>query len=75
MQQYFGFMDFSGPDLIIILGAVLVLAFEVVMFVDVVRNQYLPLSHKLLWAAGMLLFHPIIAIIYYFLYYRKHGRS
>jgi hypothetical protein len=36
------------------------------MFIDVIRNPRLSDERKLLWAIGMLLVHPFIAIIYYF---------
>jgi hypothetical protein len=51
--------------------AVLVLAFEVWMFIDVFKHPTLNNNKKVLWMLGMLLLHPIIAIIYYFTEYKN----
>ena len=56
--------------ILLITLALIILAFEVVMFIHVLRNGRLSTSQRILWAAGMLLFHPFIAIIYYFMYYK-----
>jgi hypothetical protein len=53
---------FIIPVLIIIL----ILWFEVVMFLDVLKNKKLSDNEKILWVLGMFLLHPIIAIVYYF---------
>jgi uncharacterized RDD family membrane protein YckC len=45
---------------------VAVLAFEVLMFLDALKNPKLNDTEKLIWVLGMLLLHPIIAIVYYF---------
>jgi uncharacterized membrane protein (DUF485 family) len=44
----------------------LILAFEIWMFVDVIRNHNIPTNTKILWAVGMLLLHPFVAIVYFF---------
>lgn len=51
----------------LLIAAVLiaVLAFEIFMFIDVIKNPKLNATEKLLWAAGMLLIHPFVAIAYY----------
>jgi hypothetical protein len=57
------------PFLLILLGILLLLgifAFEVLMFLDVLKNKKLSDTEKIIWAFGMLLFHPVIAIVYYF---------
>lgn len=69
MVQYFGFMDFSAPGILILLFLV-VLAFEIVMFVHAVRNRNLKPGDKLLWLVGMLLIHLFVAVAYYFRHYR-----
>lgn len=45
---------------------ILLLWFEVAMFLDVLKNRKLSDNEKLLWVIGMFLLHPIIAIVYYF---------
>jgi hypothetical protein len=56
------------------IAILLILAFEVWMFVDVIRNPKLESTDKLLWCIGMLIFHPIVAIVYYFVVYAKRGQ-
>jgi hypothetical protein len=51
---------------LVIALAVLVLAFEVWMFIDAMTNQALTTTTRFLWLFGMLLLHPIVAIAYYF---------
>ncbi|MFA5004333.1 MAG: hypothetical protein WC498_03605 [Candidatus Saccharimonadales bacterium] len=48
-----------------------ILAFEVWMFVDAVRNPKLTDNEKLIWCLGMIFVHPVIAIVYYFIVYLK----
>jgi hypothetical protein len=45
----------------------LILAFEIWMFIDAVRNPRLTDLERLLWCLGMLLIHPFVAIFYYFM--------
>ncbi len=52
--------------LLAVVAAAAILVFEILMFVDVLRNDYLSDGEKLLWAAGMLLVHPFVALAYYF---------
>jgi hypothetical protein len=53
---------------------VLVLAFEIAMFIDAVRNAQLTDAERLLWCAGMLVVHPFVAIAYYVLEYQNGRR-
>jgi hypothetical protein len=55
-----------GLFLIVLIVLPAIFIFEIVMFIDVIRNPRLSDERKLLWAIGMLLVHPFIAIIYYF---------
>jgi hypothetical protein len=55
-----------GAVLFLVALAIAVLVFEVVMFIDVIRNPAISDERKLLWAIGMFLFHPFVAIAYYF---------
>ena len=58
---------FVGGLMLLIIGLGLaVLAFEIWMFVDLIQNTRLTTESKVLWAVGMFLFHPFIAIIYFF---------
>lgn len=52
----------------------LILAFEIWMFIEAIRNPHLTDTQKLLWCLGMLLIHPFVAIFYYFLEYSKRTR-
>ena len=59
-----GFSITFGLAILIVLA--LVLAFEIWMFVDAIRNPNISNDRKLLWLVGMLLLHPFVAIIYFF---------
>ena len=54
--------------LLLLMTAILIaiFAFEILMFLDVLRNPKLKDTEKVLWIGGMFLLHPFIAIIYYF---------
>lgn len=56
-------------SLLLILALALILVFEVWMFVDVIRNPKLDQTARILWILGMVLVHPIVAIVYYFTAY------
>ncbi len=45
---------------------VLVLAFEIIMFVHVLKNKHISKNKRIYWVIGMLLLHPIVAIFYFF---------
>ena len=51
---------------LLILTLVLVLAFEIWIFIDALRNPKLDNTTRLLWLIGMVLIHPIVAILYFF---------
>jgi hypothetical protein len=53
---------------------VLVLVFEIMMFLDVLKNQKLNDTEKLIWVIGMFLVHPFIAILYYFVAHSRLSR-
>lgn len=57
--------------LLIPLVLIAVLVFEVLMFLDVLKNRRLSDTEKVLWVLGMFLLHPVIAIVYY---YVAHSR-
>lgn len=58
--------------MIIILLVVLFLAFEIWMIVDAITNKKISDTAKIWWIIGMLIIHPIVAIIYFFTDHRKH---
>ncbi len=58
-------------SVIVILVLAAVLVFEITMFISVIRNTHIPDNTRILWIIGMLLFHPFIAIAYYFTDYTK----
>lgn len=51
---------------LLILIALAVLAFEIYMFVDAIRNPRISNDRRILWLLGMLLLHPFVAIAYYY---------
>jgi hypothetical protein len=51
---------------IIIVVALLILAFEVWMIVDVATNKKLSDKAKAWWIIGMFIIHPFVAIVYFF---------
>lgn len=63
----------AGLALALLVGVAVVgiLVFEVLMFIDVIKNPRLSDNEKILWAAGMLFLHPVVAIAYYFVAYSK----
>lgn len=63
----------AGVSLFLLIGIVAlgVLIFEILMFLNVLKNQRLSDTEKILWAVGMLFIHPIVAIVYYFTAYSK----
>ncbi len=74
MLNDFALLNVSIIDTVITLGIVLllmILVFEVAMFVSVIRNKYIPENTRVLWIIGMLLIHPFIAIVYYFTDHKK----
>ena len=67
MNNFLPVLAASGPLLLlIVLLGLLVLAFEVWMFVDVINSKSLTSDERVIWALGMLLLHPFVAIAYYF---------
>lgn len=51
---------------IVALLLLVILAFEIAMFVDVIQNEHISSNQKILWVVGMILVHPFVAIVYYF---------
>ena len=51
---------------VLIVAAVLILAFEVWMIVNAATNNKLSNKAKTWWIIGMVLVHPIVAIVYFF---------
>lgn len=64
-----GLTGISGFIIIVLL--LLILAFEIWMFVSAITNKFITGNAKALWIVGMVLIHPIVAIIYYFTDYKK----
>ncbi len=65
----------AGIGLVLLVGllALLILIFEIVMFIDVVLNKNITNEARILWAVGMLLIHPFVAVAYYFTDHKKRG--
>ena len=67
MHDASNYLIFAGLMMpILVLIGLAILAFEIWMLVDLIRNPELSDERKILWAVGMILIHPIIAIVYYF---------
>ncbi|HEV2403339.1 MAG TPA: hypothetical protein VGS08_04000 [Candidatus Saccharimonadales bacterium] len=64
-------IELSYPELLAVLLLLAILIFEIVMFVHVIRNRKIAFNEKVLWAIGMLVLHPFVAIAYYFVHYRS----
>ena len=65
--------DLHFPEIIFIFFLLALLVFEIAMFVDAYKNPKLTANSKLLWMVGMVLVHPFVAIVYWFMY-RKNRR-
>lgn len=50
---------------------VAVVIFEIIMFIDIIKNKKLTDIEKILWALGFIFFHFIISVIYFFTAYSK----
>jgi hypothetical protein len=57
---------------IIIVVALLIIAFEVWMIVDAALNKKISDKAKVWWIVGMFLIHPFVAIVYFFTDHHKH---
>lgn len=65
-------LGLSTPlGLVVIFLLALVFAFEIWMFVSVILNKNITGNARALWILGMILIHPIVAIVYYFTDYKK----
>jgi sterol desaturase/sphingolipid hydroxylase (fatty acid hydroxylase superfamily) len=53
--------------LVVVVIGLAVLAFEIAMFIDAIKNPKLSQTSKLVWLVAMLLVHPFVAIAYYFI--------
>lgn len=72
MLSDFGFLGLSPlVGLVVILVLLLIFAFEIWMFISAITNKNISDMAKVLWVVGMVLIHPIVAIIYYLTAYRK----
>jgi len=52
--------------IVVLLVLAVIFIFEVWMFIDVIKNKNINDERRLLWAIGMILLHPFVAIAYYF---------
>lgn len=67
-----GILGLAGAALLALwLVILLVLVFEVWMFVHVIQNHAITTNVKVLWLLGMLILHPFVAIAYFFTDYQK----
>jgi len=74
MKHLFAFHTMTFPLGVLAVFSVVaavILIFELLMLIHVIRNQFIPTNKKAIWIIGMLLLHPFIAIWYYFSDYRR----
>jgi hypothetical protein len=60
-----------GLGLVLALVVLAILAFEIWILIDVIQNKVISNESRILWIIGMLLLHPIVAIVYYFTDHQK----
>lgn len=58
-------------SLVVALVLVIIFAFEIWMLISAITNKKITDTARVLWVVGMVLIHPIVAIIYYFTDYQK----
>lgn len=56
---------------VIVIVAILIGVFEIWMLVDAAINKEISDKSKAWWIVGMILVHPLVAIVYYFTDHRK----
>jgi hypothetical protein len=56
---------------LIVVVALLFLAFEIWMIIDVALHKNLSDKAKIWWIIGMLIIHPFVALVYFFTDHRK----
>ncbi|HVA10969.1 MAG TPA: hypothetical protein VNG32_02260 [Candidatus Dormibacteraeota bacterium] len=72
MLSSFAFWGLSAPlGIIVIIGFLLIFAFEIWMLIAAIQNKFITQNAKVLWVVGMFLLHPFVAIAYYFTDYQK----
>ncbi len=72
MHMLMSLLNIFTPIVILLLLLIIaILIFELVMFINVIGNNHISRSTKLLWILGMLLIHPFVAIAYYFTDHKK----
>jgi hypothetical protein len=66
LQQYIIYPHkFSTPSLVLlILGMLVVLAFELWMLIDLLAYRKVPAMSRAWWVIGMFLIHPFVALVY-----------
>lgn len=75
MISDFAFLGFDPlMSAVAILVLLIIFAFEIWMFVSAITNKAISDTAKIWWIVGMVLIHPIVAIIYYFTDYKKAGQ-
>ena len=58
--------SFSPMFLLFPFLIILVLGFEVAMFIDAIYNNGISKTGRILWLVGMVFIHPFVAIAYFF---------
>ncbi len=67
--------NFDGWLVPIIIVILVIFAFEIWMFIDVAINEKISNKAKAWWIVGMILIHPIVAIVYFFTDHQKRVSS
>ncbi|MGF7229514.1 MAG: hypothetical protein ACQR33_06075 [Candidatus Saccharibacteria bacterium] len=58
------------PEIVILIVLSAILAFELWMLMAIWQSEKLSGEAKVLWTVAMLVFHPFVALYYYFTFYR-----
>lgn len=61
----------AALSLVVALVLVVIFAFEIWMLISAITNKKITDTARVLWVVGMVLIHPIVAIIYYFTDHQK----
>jgi len=70
LSYYASDLGASGVAVLLVVLAA-ILCFEIWMIVSAIQNKSITDNVRILWVIGMLLIHPIVAIVYYFTDYQK----
>lgn len=71
MYDTFAAIQSGVPEVVYLTIVVTILVFDILMLLHVVGNPAITTQAKIWWVIGMMVLHPIVAVIYYFTDYKK----